>query len=157
MGANADASARGKSNRNKGADTERKLANWMLPWFPEAERAEKNGWRTAYRSSADPGDIDKTSPGLFWSAKYVQVEAIAKWMAEMDDKGAGRLGLLVVRRKGHASPGEWWCWFRLHQLLELCDGLGPAFETADAPVRMELQHVMPLLVRANYAREPVAA
>lgn len=162
MVTNADASARGKSNRNKGAEGERRVARWLRPWYPDAERFEKNGWRTVNHVSADPGDIDKTSPGIWWSVKYVQAEAIAKWMAEIDDKSDGRLGLLVVRRPGHASPGSWWVWLTLRDLRDLLGfDDGGAVEvwgsSLDAACRMELHALMPLLVAANYAQNPVAA
>ena len=152
-----DASTRGRRNRANGAEAERKVARYLRAWFPDAERAEKNGWRAGERVSADPGDLWNAGPGLFWSVKNVQREAIAAWMAELDEKRAGRLGLLVVRRKGHASPGEWWCWLRAGDLLELAFGR-PAEPGLDTgwPVRVELQHVMPLLVQAGYAPAPKA-
>jgi hypothetical protein len=86
--------------------------------------------------------------------KNTATEQIDKWMAEMREKAPDRLGLLVIKRKGHGSPGEWWCWLWLNDLLELCNGLGPPFDRVCSPVRMELQHVMPLLVHANYAAQP---
>jgi hypothetical protein len=141
-----DASTRGRRNRVKGASCERDVAKWLKPWFPEACRAIRSTY-------PDPGDIALTAPGLFWSVKNCQVEQVDSWMAELEEKRHGALGLLVVRRKGHASPGEWWCWLRLWELLELAgaDGWEPALDL-QALVRMELRDVMPLLVAANYAK-----
>lgn len=152
----ANRSARGKANRAKGATAERDLAKWLRPWYADARRAVFNGWVSKDTRAADPGDIDCAGPGLYWSVKNTQVERIFPWMAELDAKSAGRVGLLVVRRKGRASPGEWWCWLRLGHLYGLWkDVPGWAPESPlNAPVRMELQHVMPLLVAANYAPAP---
>lgn len=144
----AEASRRGRRNRLNGQFAEREVARWLRPWYPDACRAVRS-------TDPDPGDVDCTSPGLWWSVKNTQVEQINAWMREMDLKRVDRIGLLVVRRKGHASPGEWWCWLPLWHLSELLDGK-PADEcgVSDVPVRLELRHVMPLLVAANYAAEP---
>ena len=145
-----DASTRGRRNRANGHTAERTVAKWLRPWFPDACRAVRNTY-------PDPGDVDCTSPGLFWSVKNVQREEINAWMGELEQKRVDRLGLLIVRRKGHASPGEWWCWLRAGDLLELAFGRPavPGLETG-WPVRTELQRVMPLLVQAGYAPAPKA-
>lgn len=146
-----DASARGRMSRRKGATGEQQVARWLRPFYPDACRAVRNTY-------PDPGDIDCTSPGLFWSVKNTQAEQINPWLAELGEKCGGRIGLLVVKRKGHASPGEWWCWLRAADLRSLMVGsdLGefvlPELQVGSAPVRMELQHVLPLLVGANYAK-----
>lgn len=146
--ARSAASRRGTSARRKGIDREKELARWLRPWYVEACRAVRN-------TSPDPGDIDCTSPGLFWSVKDHADEAINAWMAELDRKRDLRVGLLVVKRKGHASPGEWWCWMHLWQLAELIGGVFIEDEAAwNAPWRSELRLVMPLLVQANYAPPP---
>lgn len=147
-----DASTRGRRNRVNGATAEAKVARWLRPWWPDACRAIR-------ATSPDPGDIDCTSPGLWWSVKNRQQERTAAWMAELSSKagipGAGRVGLLVVRRHGHASPGEWWCWLRVGDLVHLtADVSSLDAERDESPVRMELRHVMPLLVQANYAPSP---
>jgi hypothetical protein len=148
----ADASARGRQNRAKGATAERELAKWLRPYWPNARRAVVNGWTSKDASAADPGDLDGTSPDIWWSVKNTQVEAITAWFAEIEKKSGGRLGLLVQKRKGHASPGEWWCWLRMCDLADLLVGACADDAFSTVPVRMELQHLMPLLVSANYAR-----
>lgn len=142
-----DPAVRGRRNRVKGAVCECRVAKWLRPYYPEACRAVRN-------TDPDPGDIALTHPGLFWSVKDRQVERVDVWMAELEEKRRGAVGLLVVRRKGRASPGEWWCWLRLEALLHLSGaGISTSVLDGGVPVRMELRHVMPLLVAANYASE----
>lgn len=148
-------SQRGKSNRRKGHDAERDLARWLRTvGFGGAERAVRTGFRTADRTSADPGDITGTGP-IVWSVKDCAVEQVAKWFAELDAMGDGdtEVYLLVHKRRGHASPARWWCWMRVRDLLGLVhyDGLdGYEGASADALVRMELGHVVPLLRGAGH-------
>lgn len=144
-----DASTRGRRNRSNGATAEREVARWLRPWWPDACRAIR-------ATFPDPGDLDCTSPGLWWSVKNVQVEQINPWMAELLEKRGNRIGLLIVRRRGHSDPGKWWAWLTFHDLTELIGAAPPGAYQADddAPLRMELRHLMPLLVHANYAPTP---
>lgn len=151
----AEASARGRASRVKGATGERDVAKWLRPHYPDACRAVRN-------TIPDPGDIACTSPGLWWSVKNCKVEQINPWMAELEAKRDGRLGLLVVKRAGYASPGSWWVWLTLRDLRSLLgfddgDALEVWGSSLDEPCRMELHALMPLLVAANYAQNPVAA
>lgn len=159
-------SQRGRSNRNKGLTAERDLCKWLRAnGFGGAERAVRTGFRVGDRVSADPGDVTGT-PGVVWSVKYVAVEQTAAWLAEVDAMlkgGDADYGLLIVKRRGHADPGEWWCWLRF------CDLVGIEAATrsripviycghsAGAPVRMELGHVVPLLRAAGYGTPMVVA
>lgn len=146
-----DASTRGRRNRVNGAFAEREVARWLRPWWPDACRAVRSTY-------PDPGDIDCTSPGLWWSVKNVQQERMSAWLAEMAEKKLNRIGLLVVRRRGCADPGRWWLWVTFHDFTELMGAAPPGAYAADdtAPIRVELRHVMPLLVHSNYAPEPKA-
>lgn len=146
-----DASTRGRRNRANGANYERRLAAYLKRWWPDACRGIRNTY-------PDPGDIAEIGPALFVSMKRVEQERINPWMAELEEKAAGRLGLLIVRRKGHADPGEWWCWLRLGDLVHLAGDVTSLHAEQDvSPVRMELRHVMPLLVHSNYAPAPKEA
>lgn len=152
-----DASTRNRRNRAVGQTAERDVARYLRPWWPDARRAVVNGWKTATQVSADPGDIDGLGGGIFVSVKNTAQERTTAWLDEVDAKRDGRLGLLIVKRRGHASPGEWWCWVTLLDLWLLLlgdDHGGVLLGDRDAPVRMELRHVMPLLVAANYAPAP---
>lgn len=145
-------SAQGKHSRRSGADAERDLARWLLPWWPDAKRGVVNGWVSRSRRVADPGDLDGTSPGIFWSVKAWSEERIGPWTAELDAKRGARLGLLVVRRNRHPDPGDWWCWLRLVDLADLLTVV--AWSGLDGWVRLELRSLMPLLVAGGYARSP---
>lgn len=141
-------SRRGRRNRANGHDAERRVARYLRTWWPDACRAVRN-------TTPDPGDIDATSPGLWWSVKDCQQERMATWLAELDTKAQGRLGLLVVRRRGHAWPAEWWAWLDAGYLVAIASRRDHTFESFGWPVRAELRHVVPLLVEAGYAPSAV--
>lgn len=142
----------GALSTNKGKVAERHLVRWLREnGFGGAERAVRTGYRIATRTAADPGDVTGT-PGIIWSCKDAATERLPAWLAELDAMAAadGDVRLLVHKRKGHADPGEWWCWLRLSTLLALDGRATPAGPWADVPVRMELGHVVPLLHAAGY-------
>ena len=142
------ASQRGRRNRARGATCERTTARYLTAWWPDAVRAIRN-------TNPDPGDVANTSPSLWWSVKDCAVERYPEWLAEMADKAQGRIGLLVVRRRGHADPARWWCWTTLHDFTEITGGPPPGSMAGvldQWPVRMELGHVLPLLAAAGYAQ-----
>lgn len=147
MTAATDASTRGRRNRANGNTAERAVAVYLRGFFPDARRAVVNGWRTADLTVVDPGDIDGTSPStLWWSVKSCQQERLNVWMAEMDAKAAGRVGLLVVRRRGYRPPG-WRVWLTLRDWTVLLGAAPPAAFGANdgAPVCVELADLVPLL------------
>lgn len=163
MSAPRTPSQRGSANRRKGASAELAVAKYLRTvGFPQAERAVRTGYRTATRTSADPGDLTGV-PGLAVSIKDCAVEQLRPWLAELDvmvaGSGAG-LGILIHKRRGHADPGRWWCWLRLRDALALAYTgatgryMGPS---GDDPVRMELGHVVPLLRGAGYGDTAVDA
>lgn len=127
------------------------LASWLKTWWPDACRAVRNTY-------PDPGDIDCTSPGLFWSVKYCQVETVGSWVREMMSKvSLNQTGLLVTRRKGYSCPAEWWVHVRICDYLHLCgaDALWDRMTCpANATLRMELRNLMPLLVETYFAPVP---
>lgn len=146
-------------SRNKGAAAERALVGYLRRvGFGGAERAVRTGYRTATRTSADPGDVTGT-PGIIWSCKDVATTAankpsvFASWFAELDamDGRPDDVRLLVHKRAGYTDPGLWWCWMRLHMLVRLAsDAQVFMVRPGDEPVRMELGHVIPLLSAAGY-------
>lgn len=62
------------------------------------------------------------------------------------------LGLLVQKRPRCADVGRWWVWLSIERLSYLYTGdpYGNGFIDDDSPVRTELRHLVPLLVRAGY-------
>lgn len=162
------ASQRGLANRNRGAQAERDLCRWFRAnGFPQAERAVRTGYRTADRVFADQGDI--TGTGLtIWSVKDCARERIADWFDELDEMsdnsehGSVNECFIVQKRRGHADPGSWWCWQWQSQYLGLyrrwlertghIDQFAPMWvpEGTEYPMRMELGHVVPLLLAAGY-------
>lgn len=158
------ASQRGAANRRRGLTAERDLCRWLRSnGFPQAERAVRTGFRTADRTSADPGDIAGT--GLIWSVKDCAVERLPEWLAELDTMdhratpGPEPLRLLVVKRRGHADPARWWAYLRLLDLTRLLSRTipGPVAIVWDAPVRLEVGHVVPLLRADGYGDPQEAA
>lgn len=140
MTAARTASHIGRRNRANGAAAERQVARYLTAWWKDACRAVRN-------TTPDPGDVDCTSPSLWWSVKNCEQERLTAWMEELIAKRQGRIGLLVVRRRGHASPGRWWCWLTFRDLGVLLDASATVQAAAPrAPVRMELRDVVPLLV-----------
>lgn len=147
-----NASQRGKSNRSRGHQAERDVAKWLRHHggFPHAERAVRTGFTAADRAVADEGDITGC-PGLVVQVKCVAREDITSWMAETEDQRIAAdadLGVLVQRRSGRASPGQWWAWLPARGFV----WLATAGESTSGgwPVRMELGHLVPLLHDRGY-------
>lgn len=149
---------RGRASRAKGARFERQVANALRPWLPDVRRSRDNGSST----TTDTGDLADAGPGLWWSLKDVAAAhtdppaLVASWLAEAQEKAsAGRLPLLVQKRAGHRDPLMSWCWLRLDHLRDLIAVPGGAdLPDPDAPIRLELRTLLPLLAAARYIPEP---
>jgi hypothetical protein len=141
----------GAMSRRKGATAERDVARYLRPaGFGGAERAVRTGYQAGGRVVADPGDITGT-PGIIWSVKDCATERLNDWLAELDamDGFSTDVRLLVHKRAGKADPARWWCWMRLNTLMALNEAEVSA-DLPNPPLRMELQHVIPLLHAAGY-------
>lgn len=119
-----------KLSREKGVKAERDLCAWLRPWWPDVDRTQRTGYRTALRQRKDNGDIAGT-PGIIWSVKDAERHYIAHWWTELVNMQLEHplpqwapvpIRLLVVKNAGHANPGEWWCWMPLYQLAALATG-----------------------------------
>ncbi|MBB1153474.1 hypothetical protein [Amycolatopsis dendrobii] len=148
----------GRSNRNRGAQAERDLAKFLRAWWPRAERAVVTGWKTSDRASEDCGDIRGT-PGLVWQCKAVADMSDAGIEAALVDTetqavAAGAdYGILVHRRPGKSDPARWWAYLPIGDLGQLATrDLGSPLRRSSVviPVRLQLQHLVPLLLRAGY-------
>lgn len=151
------ASQRAAASRNKGAKFERDVARAIRPWLPEVRRSRDNGSAT----TSDTGDLAGAGDGLFWSLKddakgdTGAPGVIGGWLAEAIGKSAGRIPLLVQKRRGHADPLRSWCWLHLDDLVRLTGGK-PVSDDAASAVRMELEPVLALLAAAGHAARPTA-
>jgi hypothetical protein len=156
-----NASERGKSNRRKGLDAERAVARYLRTvGFPQAERAVRTGFNAGGRKVADPGDIAGI-PGVVIQVKNTAREDIAGWMeevAEQSFKSDAAMGILVQRRSGKSDPARWWAWLMVSELMDLPRSSGEYMgASATRPVRMELGHLVPLLIAAGYGTSKEAA
>lgn len=143
----------GATNRRRGIVAERDLVRWLrVNGWPQAERSVVTGYRTATRQRPDGGDITGT-PGIVWSLKDHATERIADWWTELEAmQGGPTVRLLVVKRRGHADPGLWWCWLTLAELVDLFPTKDPVSEdiTVHGLVRAQLNVVAPILHMAGY-------
>jgi hypothetical protein len=98
--------AQGRSNRRKGADTERMVVAWL----------RENGWPDAKRRLAgngQAGDIDGV-PGVLIECKYVARSSWPSWQFQALAESTLSTELVVVVRRTHGNPNvaEWdarWC------------------------------------------------
>lgn len=161
------AKARGRANSEKGKRSERDLVAWLrLNGYPGAERTVRTGYRSPARQRRDTGDIDGT-PGLVWQVKDVNERTwsqIPGWMIETEHQRAAArcdIGILVVKRHGHADPGEWWAWLPLSALVThtmTTDTIAAYFmpveaSVYDVPVRLALADLAPILRTLGYGTE----
>lgn len=150
------ASQRGKANTAKGKRTERDLVTWLRAHgWPGAERTIRTGHRVPGRVSADRGDVDGT-PLLAWQVKDVaerEIWQIPNWLAATGCQRAAAgadLGILVVKRRGHADPGRWWAWLTLDEVIHEAltnrvNGLPYPLGLFTVPVRLALADLAPIL------------
>lgn len=150
-----------------GRETERRVARYFREQgWAGAERMVRTGFRTSTRAVADQGDLTGI-PGLCVQVKSLRSKdkrhagsdpnaamelMVPTWLEETEEQrlaGGAVLGLLVVRRWTTPDPARWWCFLTLGDLLELHAGTlgGPrvSWRGEDAPVRLELQHVVAML------------
>lgn len=155
------AARRGKANSDRGKRAERDLVTWLRGHgWPGAERTVRTGHRTRTRTSVDRGDVDGT-PGVAWQLKDVADSALSlipKWLAETEAQrvAAGAdVGVLVVKRRGHADPGDWYAFVPLVELMHevmtpaASRGIGAAAMFA-VPVRLAVADLAPILHGRGY-------
>lgn len=155
-------SAIGRANLTKGKAMERALVAYLRTHgWPSAERTVRTGYRVAGRTSRDRGDVDGT-PCLAWQAKAVaeaKHHLLRTWLAEAEAQRVAAkadYAVLVVKRAGHAHPGDWWAYVPLAEFICLTGGPRPQVAGFDAfaPVRLELAGLLPLLWAAGYGTPP---
>jgi hypothetical protein len=153
----------GKANNAKGKKAERDLVRYLREnGWPDAIRIVRTGIKSGQRITRDEGDIGKT-PGIAWQMKAVDEKKwsqIPAWLVDAADQAVetgADLGVLVLRRPGHAQPGDWWAWVELSDVVGLHDRASGADSYADArvpsfPVRCQLAHLVGLLHAAGYGQ-----
>lgn len=156
------ATARGRANRRKGADTERAVARYLrTQGFPHAERAVRTSHTTPDgRTTLDPLDIVGI-PGVVISVKNDASNQIAKWIDQAERIGNHHgvdLALLVVRRPGKADTCRWWVWVSLRSLARALHGPDvSSLPALSGHMCMELGELAPILHAAGYGAEHRAA
>lgn len=152
MTATQTASQRGKANRRKGINTEQAVARYLRAvGFPQARRAEHNGWRTTEHTAPDPLDIVGI-PGVVISVKNDAKMTIRPWLdkaEQVKNREGADLALLIVRQRGKAEPARWLVLLTLASLSRLVAGTRPATGPV-VPVSLELGELVPLLHAAGY-------
>ncbi|HEX5522819.1 MAG TPA: hypothetical protein VFX53_05195 [Pedococcus sp.] len=150
----------GKANLAKSKATERAVAAYYrVSGWPGAERTVRTGYAVAGRRSGDRGDIDGT-PGMVTQVKVVATATSAQVESWLADTEAQRLaagadvGILIIKRPGHAHPAHWWAYVWLDTLVRLVGGT--LRRPGAYPVRFELADLLWLLREVGYGT-PLAA
>lgn len=163
-GTQQTASQRGRANGEKGKRAERAMVSWLRGHgWPGAERTVRTGHRVPGRVHADQGDIDGT-PGLVWQLKDVaerRWSQVPTWLADTEaqrDAAGADIGILVLKRPGHADAGDWWAWLCLADLLPEPVELDayPATPITAVPVRLTVADLAPILHHVGYGTEATA-
>jgi hypothetical protein len=98
----ATASARGRSNRNRGARAEVQVVNYLRQWYPDARRYLAGDGR-------QPGDID-FHPLLVVEVKDCAASAWPTWCRQAAAAAPpGTVPVVVRRTRGVTDVGLWEC------------------------------------------------
>jgi hypothetical protein len=113
----------------KGKRGELAVVNYLKPWFPDARRTVRTGFRNAVTQADDEGDIDGT-PGFCLQVKVlgdelVQGKVLDRIFAETVTQAGSRMPLILNSRPGRAAVGQWWLWLRVGDLVHLKVGAPP--------------------------------
>jgi hypothetical protein len=111
----ATASARGRSNRNRGARAERAVVNWLRAnGYPDARRYLAGDGR-------QPGDID-FHPLITLEAKDPQDSCWPTWCRQAAAAAPpGTVPVVVRRTRGNPDVGMWECRYRVVHHVTLDD------------------------------------
>ena len=105
----------------KGRKAERDVAAYLqTAGFPYAEPTRRSGW------ADDRGDIDGI-PGVVVEVKDCKRFELAAWMDETEAEvaNAGAVtGILVIKRRLHSSPADWYAVTRLSDWAQMAKDAG---------------------------------
>lgn len=109
-----DRSAQGRANRRRGVTWERQVARWLQDQGLLAER-------TPTGRHQDVGDLHTPDLPLVWELKHTSRLELGPWLDTLALKALAlrRPGVLIVKRRGHRSPGEAFAVLRLADLIHI--------------------------------------
>lgn len=107
-------------SKRKGTAAENAVVKWLRSvGFPHAERV-RAGW------TDDRGDIDGL-PGVTIEVKNEKRIDLAGYMGELEvemDNGKADTGVVIVKRRGIADPGQWYAVMPAHLWAKLIHETG---------------------------------
>lgn len=112
----AAASKRGRNNRIRGHNCERKVAKHLRGvGYPDAHTTREE---LGHDGGRQPGDV--VGPvGLIISVKDVEKSAWPSWCAQAEKEANGRPWVVVRRLRGNPDVGAWPCCYRTPTMLRL--------------------------------------
>lgn len=154
-----------KFSVDKGKRAELHTARYLETWWPEAARMVTTGYRTSRTTVADKGDLRglpftvqvKDHTGTPTNAlpplSDLSVRQLLAATRRQADAAGHVVGVLLEKRRGKASPGDWWAHLDALTLSWLL--LGQWFNDMDVPTiqavrtanfRLRLEELVPLLL-----------
>ncbi len=102
-----------RKSRDKGAAWERAVANWL----------KTHGFPNAARRGVGYSDYDIIGvPGVAIECKNAETLSVPAWWRQTLEQADAATPLLIMKRKGHADPGDAMCVMSLSDLAELLGG-----------------------------------
>jgi len=144
-----DHAAIGRSNRSRGAQTERDVARALTRSGLPSRRQVRAGTRFEH----DEGDLRLTVAPVTievknWKGGY-PLGQVAELLSKLDrQKREGDLGLLVCKRSGVADPYGWWCWVTAVDAAQLLMRRGDAHSVLSGPFEHPVCLVFGDVIRA---------
>lgn len=92
----------GAAPKRKGADAERDVVRFLRRWFPGADRAYGAG------RPDDVGDIIGVPRTCVQVKNTCHPDRLGSWLDETARQARGRTPVLVIKRRGHTDPADWY-------------------------------------------------
>lgn len=106
----------GKASRDKGKRAEQAVAKWL----------RANGWHaitTRAASGMQKGDDLQTNTGVSWEVKDHSRMELAAWLDQARSNAGDKPAVVIAKRRGKGSPGEWYAVMSGSDLLRLLPGV----------------------------------
>lgn len=106
----------GKASRDKGKRAEQAVARWLRDhgWHAITSRAA---------SGMQKGDDLVTNTGVSWEVKDHAKMEVAAWVDQARSNADGKPAVVMAKRRGRSSPGEWYAIMSGEDLLRLLPGV----------------------------------